>query len=151
MRRKDREKDKHFALEVIRSCEYGTLATVNKDNSPYCISVSPVLMDDYIYFHCAKEGKKLDNIAANNAVCFSCATNTKVIPEKYTTLYESAVVFGKCFVVKNKEEKIRMLQVLSQKYTNNSPESLQQELDKYLDHTCVCKITIDEITGKAHL
>ena len=36
MRRKDREKDAVFALEVMRDCEYATLATVNPDKTCVC-------------------------------------------------------------------------------------------------------------------
>ncbi|MDF2839216.1 MAG: putative nitroimidazole resistance protein, partial [Evtepia sp.] len=56
MRRKDREKDSQFALEVLKNCEYATLATVNPDGTPYCIPISPAMMDGALYFHCALEG-----------------------------------------------------------------------------------------------
>lgn len=85
MRRKDRKKDADFALEVLRDCEYATLATVNEDGTPYCIPISPVLVDGCIYFHCALEGKKLDNINQNPNVCVSCVRHTKLVPEKFTT------------------------------------------------------------------
>ena len=105
MRRKDREKDATFALEVIRDCEYATLATVNPDGTPYCIPISPILMDNIIYFHCTLEGKKLTNIANNSAVCISGVRHTRLVPEKLTTEFDSAITFGNCSMVADDGEK----------------------------------------------
>ena len=150
MRRKDQEMSGEFALEVVRDFEYGVLATVNSDNTPYAIAISPVLFQGAVYFHCADEGKKLDNIAANPCVCLTCVQNTKLIPERFTTLYESAVVFGKCEIVSEKEEKIAVLRALCEKYARSNMVNFDDAAEKSIDRTCICKITIDAITGKAN-
>lgn len=149
MRRKDREKDRSFALEVIKNCEYATLATINLDGTPYCIPISPVLVGEVIYFHCALKGKKLENINNKNQVCLSCVGRTRLVPEEFTTEYESAVVIGKAVMVDNEEEKIMALKMICQKYTTNSSEAIQKEIEKSLHRTAICKITIDQITGKS--
>jgi len=82
MRRTDRERDAAFAFDVLRDCEYATLATVNADGTPYCIPISIVLVDKSVYFHRAAEGRKLDNIGKNNAVCISGARHTELLPHK---------------------------------------------------------------------
>lgn len=43
MRRKDREKNKDFALEVVRDCEYGVLVTLNLDNTPNSETIAAIL------------------------------------------------------------------------------------------------------------
>lgn len=149
LRRKDREKDRNFALEVLKNCEYATLATINLDNTPYCIPISPVLVGEIIYFHCALKGKKLENINNKNQVCLSCVGRTRLVPEEFTTEYESAVVIGKAVMVDNEEEKIMALKMICQKYTTNSSEAIQKEIEKSLHRTAICKITIDQITGKS--
>jgi len=152
MRRKDRERGSAFALEVLRDCEYATLATVNADGSPYCIPISPVLVDgDTVYFHSATEGQKLDNINNNSAVSISCVRHSIVIPEKFTVEYESAVVTGACSVVSDKDEKILALKKLSEKYAINHMNHFDREMEKYFHRTCVCKIDIVQITGKANI
>ncbi len=151
MRRKDREKDAGFALEVVRDCEYATLATVNEDGTPYCIPISPVLIDGYIYFHCALEGKKLDNINQNSNVCISCVRNTKLVPEKFTTEFESAVVTGKCEIVVDDAEKITALRVICQKYAQTNMSEFDNAIARSLGRTAICKIRIEQITGKAKI
>ena len=151
MRRKDRERDAAFALEVLRDCEYATLATINTDGTPYCIPVSVVLIDHAVYFHCAAEGQKLINISRNDAVCISTVQHTKLIPEKFTTEYESAVAAGKCKIVTEEAEKIMALRALCEKYAKSNMERIDKEIAEYLHKTCVCRIDIAQITGKANL
>jgi nitroimidazol reductase NimA-like FMN-containing flavoprotein (pyridoxamine 5'-phosphate oxidase superfamily) len=150
MRRKDRTRDSRFALEVIRDCEYAALATVNPDNTPYCIPFSPVVLDGFIYFHCATEGKKLDNIAANPIVCVTGVRHTKRVPEKFTTEFESAVVIGKCVIITDESEKMKALRAICEKYADSSMGEFDNAVKKDINRTGICKITIQDITGKAH-
>ncbi|HAN20321.1 MAG TPA: 5-nitroimidazole antibiotic resistance protein [Clostridiales bacterium] len=150
MRRKDRQKDKDFALNVVRECEYATLATLNNDNTPYCIPISPVLYDDVIYFHCATEGKKLDNIIKNSNVCLSCVRNIKLVPKDFITKFESAVVFGKCFIINDPDEKLFALKEICEKYAKENIAEFENAVSKWMSQTTICKIIIDEITGKAN-
>jgi len=151
MRRKDRERDAEFALEVIRDCEYATLATINMDGTPYCIPVSPAVIDGAVYFHCATKGQKLDNIARSNSVCISGIRYTNLVPDKFTTEYESAVAEGKCFIVTDDAEKIAALRELSEKYAKSAMEQFDAKIVEYIGRTCVCKIEITKITGKANM
>ena len=149
MRRKDRQRDATFALEVLRDCEYATLATVNPDGTPYCIPISPALSGDVIYFHCASEGKKLDNIAHSSSVCVSCVRHTKRMPEKFSTEFESAVAFGPCETVLDEEEKISALKLICEKYAAENLGQFESAVRRSLHRTRICKIKISGITGKA--
>ena len=149
MRRKDRERDAAFAMEVLRDCDYATLATVNADGTPYCISISIVLIENIIYFHCAVEGQKLLNISKNNSVCISCVRYTRLVPEKFTLEYESAVVTGACSIVSDYDEKIKALTKIGEKYAKSEVAHVSEKIAKSLQKTCVCKVNIIKITGKA--
>ena len=148
MRRTDREKDATFALEVLRHCEYATLATINVDGTPYCIPISPVLIGHAIYFHCATEGQKLTNISQNNAVCVSGVRYTKLVPERFTTEYESAVATGSCSLVLSDEEKKMALRAICEKYAKSNMEHMEEKIAESLHRTCVCRIDIVQISGK---
>jgi len=151
MRRKDRERDASFALDVLRDSEYATLATINPDGTPYCIPVSPVLVDGAIYFHCATEGQKLTNIELNDNVCISSVRYTKLIPEEFSTEYESAVATGKCRIITDPDEKTKALRKICEKYAESNMEHADKEIAGALHRTCICKIDIETITGKASM
>ena len=148
MRRKDRERDETFALEVMSDCEYATLATINTDGTPYCIPISPAVTGNIIYFHCALEGQKLTNINLNRSVCISSVRHTKLLPEKFSTEYESAVAIGKCSIVSDNDEKTMALKLICKKYANDFMEQAMKLIAKSLDKTCICKVEIEKITGK---
>lgn len=149
MRRKDRQRDESFARELLRRCEYAVFATVNPDGTPYCIPISPVLAeDDVIYFHCALEGQKLINIENNSHVCLTCVGKTRLVPEHFTTEYQSAVVVGRASMVQGEAEKRRALRKLCEKYTPDHMHLVEKTIDKSIHRTGICRITINTLTGK---
>ena len=56
MRRKDREMDKDFGLEVIDKSKYGVISLVDNNNMPYSVPLSIVRDGDMLYFHSATVG-----------------------------------------------------------------------------------------------
>ena len=151
MRRKDREQDANFALEVLRDCEFATLATVNADGTPYCVPISPVLFNNELYFHCALEGKKLTNINGMNKVCVSAVRHTKLVPEKFTTEFESAVLTGICQEIIDDKEKIEALRVLCEKYAPSNMGKFDNAIERSLKRTGIYKVSTEQITGKAKI
>jgi uncharacterized protein len=151
MRRKDREQDEDFALAVVDQCAYSVIATVDSDGSPYCIPISPAREGQWLYFHCAHEGHKIDNFRQRNKVCVSCVGGQQAIPGKFTLKYKSAVIFGTATEVTDREEKIRALNLICKRYTPDNMADFDKAIEKQLDATAVWKIHIDEISGKARL
>lgn len=149
MRRKDREQSKEFAYSILSKCEYATLSMVDLDGNPYCIPITIANDMQYIYFHSAKEGSKIDILNNNPKVCISCVGDTKIITDKFTTLYESAIVRGIAYEVKNNSEKIHALRLLCERHTPSNMSNFNNAITKSLFRTAIFKISIDEITGKA--
>jgi len=103
IRRSDREISFQEVRKILDNAEYGVLSTVGKDGQPYGVPLSYVYKNDSIYFHCALSGHKLDNIGHNAKVSFCVVGNTKVLPDKFATEYESTVIFGVVSEVKETE------------------------------------------------
>lgn len=148
MRRKDRGTAEPEARELLERGEYGVLATISADGAPYAVPLSYCVIDNGIYFHCALEGHKLENIAADSRVSFCVVGATEVLPEKFSTRYESVIVTGRATEVCD-AEKQRGLEGLVAKY---SAAFLQDGL-AYIaadgPKTRVFRIGIDTMTGKA--
>jgi nitroimidazol reductase NimA-like FMN-containing flavoprotein (pyridoxamine 5'-phosphate oxidase superfamily) len=148
MRRKDREAAPEQTVNILNNGEYGVLSTVGKDGQPYGIPLSYVYSNNCIYFHCAKEGHKLDNLLAGNRVSFCVVGATQILPEKFSTRYESAIAFGTASEVFG-GEKYEALLSLVKKY---SPDFVKEGIDyaaKSGDETRVIKIEIEHLSGKA--
>ena len=149
IRRKDREQSRDFALEVTDSCAYANLATVNTDGSPYCVPLSIAREGEWIFFHSATAGHKLDNLRQENRVCVSCVGNQSVIAGKFSIKYESAIIFGTATEIIDEEEKIHALKLICLRHTPDNMANFDGEIHRQLNLTSVWKIHIDEISGKA--
>ncbi|MDE7337416.1 MAG: pyridoxamine 5'-phosphate oxidase family protein [Clostridia bacterium] len=149
MRRKDREMSKEFALQVVDKCEWATLATITPNNTPYCVTLSIARIENSIYFHCAKDGKKIDCFKRFPDVCISCVGDTCRLQDEFATKYESAIIFGKVSQVTDREEKILALKAISERHTPANMKNFDDVIQKSLSVTDVWKVAIDSISGKS--
>ena len=148
MRRRERATSGEQAMEWLKNCEYAVLSMTDPEGNPYAVPVSPVLEGDSLYFHCAPAGFKLDCIRHNPRVCLVCAGGVVPIPEEYSTAYQSAVAFGTAEIVADEAEKIKALRLISEKYAASNIAGFENAIRKWLSHTCVVRVRLDEITGK---
>jgi len=148
VRRQDRTIDRDEAIRLLSECEHGILATVAADGQPYAVPLSYVFHDQCIYFHCATEGHKLDNIRVNPAVSFCVVGKTRTLPGEFATEYESAVAFGTASEIKDEEKRAALVKLL-EKYSPNFMASGQKYITGKLDQTRVIRIAVEHISGKA--
>ena len=94
LRRKDRAITAEEAIALLNKAEYGVLSTVTENGKPYGVPLNYCIIDHCIYFHCAFEGRKIDNIKQSKSVSFCVVGNTEILPDKFGTKYESVIVSG---------------------------------------------------------
>ncbi|WRS27993.1 pyridoxamine 5'-phosphate oxidase family protein [Oscillospiraceae bacterium MB08-C2-2] len=149
MRRKDRSLGQAETEQVLRKGEYGVLSTVAADGEPYGIPINYVYHNGAIYFHCALAGSKLANISHESRVSFCVVGETQVLPNDFTTNYESAIVFGTACEASG-EEKQQALTAIIGKYCLDNLETGVYYIEKMLPRTKVIKIMPSHISGKAN-
>ena len=110
MRRKEREiQDRQEIFDVLRRCDTVRIGIMG-EKYPYVVPVSfgMEVVDDkaVIYFHCARQGMKLDLLAKNNNVCVEGDIFIKIEPTAHgiTARYESVIGFGTCNFVEDPED-----------------------------------------------
>ena len=149
MRRKDREMDRDFALMVLDTCEYAVLATVGPDQTPSCIPLTIVRDGDFLYFHCAPQGQKIQYLRQNPRVCLTAVGHTCIQPDAFTTAYQSAVVWGTAEEVTTDQEKIQALRLLCQRHVPTNMAHFEKAISDSLFRTAVWKIQMETVTGKS--
>lgn len=154
MRKKSREMDAQWALEVMRKAPYITVSFTRADGTAYAVPLSLACTDDRTwYFHCALEGDKLDAIAAHPQVCLSavtkCAPTVGPKDGSFTLQYRSAIAFGTAELVTDDTEKIRALRAISERFLPQHMDAFDDAIARSLHRTAVVRITLDELpTGK---
>ena len=148
MRRKDRLITDAETLSILEKGEYGVLSTISSDNEPYGVALNYCLTDGCIYFHCALEGRKINNLNNNPKVSFCVVGNTQVLPDKFGTKYESCIIQGLASESFG-EEKQSALEGFVNKYSKDFVSQGLEYIKKLKDKTRVFKISIKSISGKA--
>ena len=154
MRRNDRAQDRDFSLSLIDRCTHGVMALSTGESVPYCLPLSFVRVGDELYFHCAREGRKVDLLSRFPQVCVTFVGEDRpafVAPAEYTTYFQSVLITGRACEVTDPAEKTEALRVLCQKVTPEHMEGFAAAMEKSLAVTAVWKIHMEEITGKAKL
>ena len=153
MRRSDREQSREFSLALMDRCTHGVAAISTGEDTPYCLPLSFVRVEDRLYFHCAKEGRKLDLLRRNPRMCVTFVGGDEpafVPPAMYTTYFQSVIVTGTTSEVTDDAEKTAALEALCRKVTPDHMGScFDQAIKNSLAVTGVWRLDMDEITGKA--
>lgn len=169
MRRKDREMDRDFGYYVIDKARYGILSMID-DNEPYGIPLSIVRHEESLYFHSAKDGKKVGTLANNPSVSVAFVGEISIpdnfteeelkeivsdesktillISSVFTTEYESAVIKGKVEIVEDEKERIKAMRLICEKYTPTKMKYFDMAIKAGLKRTNIYRISIEEIKAK---
>jgi len=161
MRRKHSEiTDPEKINKILSSANIGRLATNGSDGYPYITPVNFVFYQGSIYFHCAPEGEKLDNISKNPKVCFQvdiplAYLDSDLAPVKTACdvhqLYHCVIIRGEARILPNSQLKVDALNALVEKHEKNVDfEKVHEDLPAY--KACkVVEIIPTTITAKSDL
>ncbi len=147
IRRKDRIMKPEKMIKVLETQAYGILSTADAGGQPYGMPLSYVYTNGAIYFHSATEGHKLENLGENSKVSFCVVGQTCVLPDKFTTNYESVIAFGEAVEAEEEEKKQILMEILF-KYSPEFLEKGKLYIENAAHKTKVYKIKIDHMTGK---
>ncbi len=171
MRRKDREMDHNYARLVIDKSRFGVLSIYDVDGaSPYSIPLSIVRNGNTLYFHSAREGKKVELFAKKDAVRVvfvgdvhvpdlytgqelddmvkDTEKTVQLIKNVFTTEYESAIVEGRISEVTDEGEKALALRRICEKYTPDKMTYFEHALKAGAKYTRIYQIQIASMTAK---
>lgn len=148
-------KDRGVVEEVLAKCPVGRLGTTGEDGWPMVKPLNFIYQDGKIYFHCAREGEKIDDINRDSRVCFEVdlplryVKGTQEDPCKADYLYQSVICKGRARLVSDEGERKAALGALMKKY---QPEGgYGGFLEQKLALTAVVRIIVETMTGKQDL
>lgn len=149
VRRQDRLLNEAEAKRLLQQGEYGVLSMQTFEGGAYGIPLNYAWDGhSYIYLHCAPEGHKLKYIANNDRVSFCVVGHTRVIPDKFTTAYESIVLSCAAQLVTDDEVRMKALELLLDKYSPNDKIVGMQYARQSFNITAVIRLEINQWSGK---
>ena len=133
---------------ILRSATSGVLSVVGDGGYPYGVPLSYVYADGRLVFHSAMAGHKVDAIRANPKASFTVVERDDVLPEEYTTIFRSVIVFGQVRIVEDRDEKVALLRALGDHYWPGHDRELDEEIAPRLDRMLVLVFDIEHLSGK---
>ena len=135
--------------EILRRGTSGVLSVLGDDGYPYGVPLSYVWHDGALWFHCAKQGHKLDAIRGCDKVSFCVIDRDEVIPAEYTTYFRSVIVFGKAEILSSPEALRTAMAPLADRYDPSATaERRDGTIEKEMPALCMVKLTPEHISGK---
>jgi nitroimidazol reductase NimA-like FMN-containing flavoprotein (pyridoxamine 5'-phosphate oxidase superfamily) len=151
MRRREREiQDEQVIRDILEKglvCRLGLC----DGQQPYIVPMSYGYRDRRIYFHCAREGRKIDIVKSNDRVCIEVDIDARVIPGeapcRWTAKYKSVIGFGRARIIDDEKEKKAGLDVIMAHYGGSGGDYDEKSLQR----TSLIEVVLESMTGKQSL
>ena len=151
MRRIEKEiSNREELIEILKSGKY-TIISLCKENEPYIITLSYGYDESKhaLYFHCAKEGQKIDFIKANPHICGTVIEDNGY-EDGCGQAFRSIVFRGKMVIVEAFDEKKKGLDILIN-HLEKDPNPMKNKFlkkENTYENLGMLRLDITDISGK---
>ena len=151
MRRRDKQiTDQSAIKKILKISRYVTIALC-RNGQPYLVSLSHGYdeKNNCLYFHCAKEGKKIVYLKSNDVTWGQALLDYGFSEgDECTHLYASVHFSGRVSFIDDVDEKHRAVECIINQQSKN-PEALTSTLSvERLKNTVIGRIGITYMSGK---
>ncbi len=149
MRRFKQQISREESIRILKEQPRGVLSVLGDDGYPYGLPLDHWYSEDEnkLYFHCAKEGHKLDAIRACDKVGYCVMDEGYCKEGEWALNINSVIVFGRMNIVEDEEKKRIICTNICRKFTDDE-EYLQKEMDNAFPRVCCLELAIEHMTGK---
>ena len=149
MRRFKQQLTEAECKEILNNEKRGVLSLLGDDGYPYGLPISHLYSekDGKIYFHCSREGHKIDAIKNCNKASFCVYDSGFRKDGEWALNIKSVIVFGKIDLVTDEDLTREICTKLAQKFTDDE-EYLEKELKNALSRVQCLEFELEHMTGK---
>ena len=140
-------------LDILKKATICRLA-LHDEEYPYIVPLNFGIEekeDLYLYFHCARKGKKLDLIRRNNKACFEVEADTEMVPGNkpcsWSMKFRSVIGEGSLEIIEDEPGIRHGLDVLMEHYTGKGEYPYDESV---LKKTFVLRLKVHRLTAKSH-
>ncbi|MBE6349937.1 MAG: pyridoxamine 5'-phosphate oxidase family protein [Spirochaetaceae bacterium] len=147
--RKNKQLAQEDCIHILQNEKRGVLSLLGDNDYPYGFPMNHFYNeeDGCIYFHCGKQGHKLDAISKSNKASFCVYTQGESVANTWALTIKSVIVFGKIAKIAHQDEIRTITRKLSYKFTQDE-NYIQKEIDTYALDTLLLKLVPENICGK---
>ncbi len=149
MRRAKQELPQATCQKILSQEKRGVLSVIGDQGYPYGIPMNFVYdpTEQMLYFHCAKEGHKLDAIRRNAKVCFTTWAIDHPDEDGWSFHVASVIAMGYATLISDAESIRELAYKLGEKYFPTI-EHIEQTLQKHVSKIFIIAVKIEHMTEK---
>jgi nitroimidazol reductase NimA-like FMN-containing flavoprotein (pyridoxamine 5'-phosphate oxidase superfamily) len=122
------------------------------DDQPYVIPTIHVRIDDTIYFHGSSKSRLINHLSRGSKVCITVTKLDGLVLARsvfhHSMNYRSAVIFGRGRLIKDRAEKLKVFEAITEKLVKGRWADARVPNEKEIDVTAVAAVEIEDASAK---
>ena len=147
--RKNQQLSLSECLDLLKNETRGVLSVIGDDRYPYGFPMNHWYneQDGKMYFHCGKQGHKLDALQQCDKVSFCVFDKGYRKAEEWAWNVKSVIVFGQIKVIDDQKMIADITANLSRKFTEDE-DYIRREIRQSAKNTLLLELSIQHLCGK---
>lgn len=147
MRRAKQQLSREECEEVLASAPRGVLSVLGENGYPYGVPLNFMWHEGKLYFHGAREGHKLDALAAHDKASFTVLDEGTREEGQWWLTFRSVIVFGRVRRIEDEARAREILMLIGQRYF--PPEKdVAESVEHSMPRVAMLEMCIDHLSGK---
>jgi len=144
--------DEKELQSILEKGKYGIVG-LSKNDEPYVITLSYGYdkVGNVLFFHCGKEGQKIDFIKSNPRACVTIIEDDGFEIDSCNHTYKSLILRGEIHFESDRNEIDRAIRLMILQLEKREPNRFYEKLtsgNKHYDNLQILRFAIENITGK---
>ncbi len=147
--RKKQQLPQEECIALLQKERRGVLSVLGDDGYPYGMPMNHYYneQDGCIYFHCGRNGHRMDALRRCEKVSFCVYNEGERAPGEWALCVKSVIVFGRVEIVEEPTAIREITMALSMKFTQDE-EYIRQEIEQYAKETLLLRLLPENMCGK---
>lgn len=147
--RKNKKLSEGDCVYILKKETRGVLSVQGDDGYPYGMPMNHLYDEESgaIYFHCGKEGHRVDSLKKCDKVSFCVYDKGERAEGQWAWVVKSVIVFGRMEMIDDLSEIEKITRKLSYKFTNDE-KYIENEIKSSAHRTLLLKLVPENICGK---
>ncbi len=148
LQRKNKELSRQECESILVKEKRGVLSVIGDGGYPYGMPMNHYYADDgNIYFHCGKQGHRIDALKSCDKVSFCVYDKGTKASDDWVLTIKSVIVFGTIEIIDNADIIADISAKRSRKFTDDEAY-IRNEIECYAHETLILKLIPEHICGK---
>lgn len=140
------------AWQVLERAVWVTVSAVTEAGLPFSVPMHAAVDPErrMLYLHGARRGETWEILRRGAAVSVCAVSRAAVVPERFTTAYDSVIVRGRAEIVTDEGERVKAMLLLCRQLDPRAMGGFEAEMDRRFEAAYVARIVPETVHLRRH-